>query len=143
MNHEHTSRRTSPIPVLVDNGLNRAFGIKYFVYALFGFTGIFTHIPSLEALTGAAVAQIVAICVFVSSLAAGVAAWNFQRGIRWMKAEVYSTYFMISFVLIYNAALVILTLNGDTDRLNLAVLATALLVMPIWRVRDLIKKGRR
>lgn len=138
MAHERT--KTHPIPILVDNGLNRAFSIKYFVYAAFGFTGIFTHVPSIEILVGTAVAQVISICVFLSSLAAAIAAWNYQRGIRWMKAEIYSTYFMISFVVIYNIALVVLTFSGDTDRMNLAVLATALLVMPVWRVRDLIKK---
>jgi hypothetical protein len=135
--------RTKPIPVLVDNSLNRAFAIKYIVYALFGFTGIFTQIPSVAEVAGGTVAQIVAGCVFLSSAIASVGAWGYQRGLRWMKAEIYATYFMISFVMIYNIALVYLTLNGSTDRLNLAVLATALLVMPIWRVRDLIKRGRR
>lgn len=128
--------------MLVDNGLNRAFAVKYAIYALFGFTGIFTKIPSLAEVSGGAVAQVVAACVFVSALAASVSAWNFQKGLRWWKAELYSTYFMMSFILVYNVALVYLTLSGDADRMNLAVLALAFLVMPLWRVRDLIKKGR-
>lgn len=135
--------RTKPIPVLVDNSLNRAFAIKYAIYALFGLTGIFTKIPSVMEVAGGVVAQIVAACVFLSAAVAALGAWRYQRGLRWMKTEIYATYFMISFVMIYNIALVYLTINGSTDRLNLAVLATALLVMPIWRVRDLIKKGRR
>jgi hypothetical protein len=134
--------RTKPIPVLVDNGINRAFAVKYLIYAVFGFTGIFTHIPSVVEVSGVLVAQAVAICVFLSAGIASLSAWNFHRGLRWMKAEIYSTYFLVSFVFIYNVALVYLTLNGDETRLNLAVLATALLVMPIWRVRDLIRKGR-
>lgn len=134
--------RTKPIPILVDNGINRAFAIKYLIYALFGLTGIFTHIPSVVEVAGVLVAQAVAVCVFLSAASASVAAWNFHRGLRWLKAEIYSTYFLISFVFIYNIALVYLTLSGDESRLNLAVIATALLVMPIWRVRDLIKKGR-
>lgn len=141
MNKENMTK-TKSIPILVDNGLNRAFAIKYAIYALFGFTGIFTHIPSVEAVVGTAVATTVAACVFLSSTAASIAAWNFRRGLRWWKAELYSTYFLISFVLIYNVALIYLTAVGSESRLNLAVVATALLVMPIWRIRDLIKKGR-
>lgn len=138
----HGSGKTRPIPMLVDNGLNRAFAIKYAIYALFGLTGIFTRIPSVSEVSGEAVAQVVAACVFASAAIASVSAWNFQRGLRWWKAELYSTYFMISFILVYNVTLVYLTLSGDAQRMNLAVLALAFLVMPIWRVRDLIKKGR-
>lgn len=134
--------RTKAIPILVDNGLNRAFAIKYAIYSAFGLTGIFTQLPSVEQVTGLLVATIVAACVFLSGLVASVSAWNFHRGLRWWKAELYSTYFLISFVLIYNIALIYLTATGSESRLNLAVVATALLVMPIWRIRDLIKKGR-
>lgn len=134
--------RTKPIPVLVDNGLNRAFSIKYAIYSLFGLTGIFTHIPSLAEVSGDLAAQIVAVCVFLSAGCAAVFAWNNHRGLRWLKAELYSTIFLVSFVAVYNTALVYLSITGDVQRTNLAVVATALLVMPIWRIRDLIRKGR-
>lgn len=137
------SRHTKPIPVLVDNSLNRAIAIKYVIYSLFGLAGVLTTIPSITQLAGEVSAVILAAIVMVTSIAAAVAAWNSARNAQWEKVEIFTTITMVCFIGVYNFALVYLSLGGDLDRVNVAVISSALLVIPIWRIRYLIKKNRK
>ena len=137
------SRHTRSIPILVDSSLNRAIGIKYVIYAVFGLTGIFTHIPSVAELTGAGVATVMAVLVMVFATSAAIGAFKSIQSERWERVELHSTIALISFVSVYNFSLIYLAITGSEGRVNLAVLATALLVMPIWRVRYIIRKSRK
>lgn len=134
---------TKSLPVLTDNSLNRAFSVKYAIYSAFGLSGIITHIPSLSLIAGEAVATILAAVVAVAGALASIAAWNFIKGGKWIKREFYATIFLVSFVGMYDIALIILTFLGEGDRLNLAIIASALLVMPIWRIRYILKSTRQ
>lgn len=133
------SPRTKQVPVLVDNSLNRAFALKYAIYALFGVSGVVTHIPSLAIVAGEAAATILAGTVAVSGILASIAAWNSIKMGVWVKRELYATIVLVAFVGVYDIALVILTILGVGDRLNLAIIATALLVMPGWRIRNILR----
>jgi hypothetical protein len=133
-------KHTRSIPILVDNSLNRALSIKYAIFAMFGFTGILTGIPSIVEVSGYVVATIIAAVVMVTAGFASVATWNTEKGVGWQKLAIYSIIAFISFSLVYNVALIWLTLLGDAGRANVAVLATALLVMPVWHCRYLTKR---
>lgn len=138
----NSNRHTQPIPVLVDNSLNRAIAIKYVIYALFGLAGVLTTIPSVTELAGEVSAALLASIVMVSSIGAAVAAWNSTKNIKWEKIEIFTTITMVCFIGVYNFALIYLSIAGDVDRINVAVIASALLVIPIWRIRYLFKKNR-
>lgn len=137
------SPRTKQVPVLVDNSLNRAFALKYAIYAAFGVSGVITHIPSLSIFAGEAAASILAGIVAVSGALASVAAWNGVKQGVWVKRELYATIILVVFVAVYDAALVILTILGIGDRVNLAIIATALLVMPTWKIRHLLRTNSK
>jgi hypothetical protein len=138
MTHHHTKS----IPILVDNSLNRAFAIKYAVFAGFGLSAVFFGLPSVSELWGGGLAFITGIMVFLSAAAAGVAAWYTERGIRWQKAGIYCGYGFIFSAGLYAVALMILTFQGDGRRASAAIISLALLVMPIWYIRYLIRRVR-
>lgn len=140
LNKDPSMKHTQSIPILVDNSMNRAFAIKYAIYALFGFAGVLTSIPSITDVAGETVATIVAAVVMTSALICACAAWRTERGRFWQKLEIYSTISLISFVLVYNVCLVWLAVTGDMGRVGVAVISTALLVFPVWRCRYLAKR---
>lgn len=133
---------TKPAPVLTDNSLNRAFAIKYAIYAAFGVSGVITHIPSLAIVAGEAAATVLAGVVGLAGVLASISAWNSLRGGVWVKRELYATITMCAFIAMYDLALVALSIAGVGDRVNLAIIAAALLVMPIWRIVWMLKKSR-
>lgn len=134
---------TRQVPVLVDNSLNRALAIKYAIYAAFGLSGVITHIPSLAIFAGEAAASFLAGVVCVSGILASVASWHsVQQGV-WIRRELYATIVLVVFVGIYDLALIVLTILGIGDRVNLAIIAAALLVMPSWRIRWILKNSHR
>lgn len=133
---------TKNVPILVDNTLNRFLAVKYGVYSCFGISGVIVHVPSLSIVAGDAVAMLLAGIVAVSAALASISAWNSARGGKWDRRELLATIVMVSFVAVYNIALIYLTVIGEGNRINLAILATALLVMPIWRLTDIIKRSK-
>lgn len=137
-----TTKRASK-PLLVDNSINKAFAVKNFIYMLFGISGIVTHIPSVSLIAGEAIATVLAGIIAVSSAVASVCAWNFLKSERWQRWELYSTITMLSFVVVYVGALIYLAAIGEGNRINLAIIATALLVMPLWRARFILRKNRK
>lgn len=137
MPHVHQNAK----PLLVDNSLNRAFAIKYGIYAVFGFSGMVSHVPSIALVAGQLVATIVGGIIGVAGVWAAASAWNFMKSPRWQRSEVYATVTLVAFVSVYVATLLYLAAIGEGSRLNLAIIATALLVMPIWRIRYIIKKS--
>lgn len=143
MGNSNMNRHTQPIPVLVDNSLNRAIAIKYAIYALFGLAGVITNVPSIEQLAGQAIATVLAAIVMVSSVTAGVSAWNCAKNAIWERIEIFSTIVMVCFIAVYNFALIWLSILGDVGRINVAVIAMALLVIPIWRIRYLVRKNQK
>lgn len=140
LNKDAPMKHTQSIPILVDNSMNRAFAIKYAIFGLFGLAGTLTSIPSITDIAGETVATIVAAVVMVSAFTCSVAAWRTEQGRFWQKLEIYSIIAFISFALVYNVCLVWLALNGDAGRVGVAVISTALLVMPFWRCRYLTKR---
>lgn len=133
---------TQPAPVLADNSLNRAFAVKYAIYAAFGVSGVITHIPSLAIIAGEAAATILAGVVALTGVLAAISAWNSIAGGVWVRRELYATITLCAFIAMYDIALYILSIVGVGDRINLAIIATALLVMPLWRIRWILKNSR-
>ena len=140
-----TSRKpaTRQVPVLVDNSLNRALSLKYAIYAAFGLSGVITHIPSLAIVAGEAAASLLAGIVMVSGILASISAWHSVEQGVWIKRELYATIVLVTFVGVYDIALIALTFLGVGDRLNLAIIAAALLVMPSWRIKHILKTSSR
>jgi hypothetical protein len=136
------NRHTRPIPILIDNSLNRAFAVKYALFSLFGLAGFLTDIPAITEMSGQAVASVVGFIVFVGAGLSSFAAWNSEKGIDWKKFEIYSTYFFMASVGIYSADMIWLAITGSEGRIALAFLSLALLVMPVWRLRFLIRRTR-
>lgn len=137
-----TRHPTRSVPVLTDNSLNRAFAVKYAIYSLFGLSGVITHIPSVAEITGEVVATLLAGIVCIAGALASVSAWHSVKEGVWVKRELYATIVLVSFVAVYNIALIYLAAIGSVSRVNLAIIASALLVMPIWRIRFILKKSR-
>lgn len=137
-----TRSSTKSLPVLTDNSLNRAFSVKYAIYSAFGLSGVVTHIPSIALVAGDFIATLVAGIVAVSGALASLSAWNFIKGGKWLKRELYATIVLVAFVLVYDIALIYLATQGEGNRINLAIIATALLVMPSWRMRYILKSTR-
>lgn len=137
-----TRSSTKSLPVLTDNSLNRAFSVKYAIYSLFGLSGVITHIPSISLVAGETIATLIAGIVAVSGALASISAWNYIKGGKWVKRELYATIVLIAFVLVYDVALIYLASQGEGNRVNLAIIATALLVMPTWRMRYILKGTR-
>lgn len=136
------TRSTKSQPILVDTSLNKAFAVKYAVYALFGLSGVVTHIPSLAFIVGEVAATVLAGIVAVSGALASVAAWNSIKLGKWVKRELYATIVLVVFVAVYDIALIYLAVIGEGNRINLAIIAAALLVMPFWRIRYILKSTR-
>lgn len=134
----NTKRR----PVLVDNSLNTAFAVKYFIFAAFGLTGMIVHIPALATVAGEAVATFLAGVVALSGFAAAICVLNSYRSARWVRSEFYTTVTLVAFTAVYNICLIYLAVIGAGSRINLAVIATALLVMPIWKLYYILKTSR-
>lgn len=136
------NRHTQPIPILVDNSLNKAYTIKYALFSLFGLAGFLTDIPAISEMSGETVASIVGAVIFISAGLASFAAWRTERGPYWRQLETYAAITFVSFASIYSFDLIWLASNGDPGRTAVAVLSLALMTMPIWRVRWLIRRAR-
>lgn len=139
---EHMNRHTRPLPILVDNSMNRAFAVKYALFSLFGAAGFLTDIPAITEMSGQAVASVVGFIVFTSAGITSLAAWNSEKFKEWRKFEIYSTYFFLASVGIYSIDMIWLAFSGSHGRIALAFLSLALLVMPVWRLRYLIRRTR-
>lgn len=125
--------------VLVDRSLNRAIGIKYVIFAAFGLVGVARGIPAFAATGGTLIETIYAgLILIVCSIAAPIA-WN---GVH-EKKELYAGIGVITVILTYVVALIVLAVQGLGSRDSLAVIATALLVLPTWRTFFLFGKVRR
>ncbi len=135
-----TRIHTRSIPILVDNSLNRAFAVKYAVFAAFGLSAIFFGVPSIAELWSHTVANITGFMVFISATTAALAAWNTEKHVRWRKVGIYAGYAFIFSGALYDIALVILAFAGDDRRVSAAIISAALIVMPIWYVRYLIRR---
>lgn len=129
-------------PVLTDSSLNIALSIKYIIFATFGVSGTLSAIPSVTEVAGVAAAQALGVGIGIFGVLAAIATIRAVKSAGWEKAELYLTIALVSFVSMYNACLIYLTVQGVGDRANLAIIATALLVMPVWRILSIIKKLR-
>ena len=129
--------------MLVDNSLNVAFAIKYFIYAAFGASGVFSVIPSVALVGGVTAARALGLVVFVLGVAVGTSALKSLSSVKWERREFYGTIALIAFIGMYNASLIYLALHGIGDRVGLAIIATALLVFPIWKLRYILRKNRQ
>lgn len=130
-------------PILLDGTLHTAFMIKYIIYAVFGFLGMLSGTPTVAALAGVDVARTVAGIIFVSSVAAALSVKLSINSVRWKKVELYSTISVVSFVSVYFVSAVTLAVMGDAARVSSSMLALGLVVLPIWRIVQIIKELRR
>lgn len=131
-------------PILVDSSIHTAFGIKYTIYALFGLLGATAGSSTLERVAGDNLAALIATIIFLFSTVAAVASFrSVNHGERWEKVELYSTIGVASFISVYCTSAVVLLMQGDDSRMSLALIAAALLVFPVWRVIQIIKKLRK
>lgn len=142
-NENMIPRHTQSIPILVDNSLNKAMAIKYVIFALFGLAGVVSRLPTVAEFIGGALASFTSAIVCISAAFAAMGAWNSTKGNHWEKVEIYSAIIFVSFSAIWAMASVWLFVAGAADRITSVPLSLALLVMPIWRIRYLIKKNRR
>lgn len=139
-----STRPTRQVPVLVDNSLNRAFALKYAIYAAFGVSGLLVGVPSFAAISSQLVAFVLAGVVAISSILASISVWHSVVGGIWVKRELYATIVMITFVGFYDAALFYLTIfEGSSERTSAAVISLALIVLPIWRIRHILRTNKR
>lgn len=129
-------------PVLTDSSLNVALSVKYIIFATFGFSGMITAVPSVTELAGVLAAQALGGAIGLLGIFAAVATIRSVKSLNWETVELYVTISLIAFVSMYNVCLVYLTVHGSESRVGLAIIATALLVMPVWRVLSIIKKLR-
>lgn len=136
------NRHTRPIPVLIDNSLNRAIALKYALFSLFGLAGFLTDIPAISDMSGEAVASVVGFIVFMSAGLCSLSAWHTEKGREWRKFEIYTSYFFLASVGIYSIDMIWLAVTGSQGRIALAFLSLALLVIPVWRTRWLIRRTR-
>jgi len=132
-------------PVLVDTSLNYAFAIKYLFYAGFGIAGTIFSVPVIANVGGSYYEAGWCFAISVLAVISAVQVWKNARlyvPIRSMKREIYSTLPMNVLLSFYAIFMTYLSVQGDTGRVSLAVLAYALIVMPTWRVLYLIGRIR-
>lgn len=116
-----------------------ALPLQYLLFVLYGFTGSLTIVPSVDHLFGADYADLWTMLVGVNGMATLVA---LVFRLRW--AEMVTTVTLVAGLLSYPVSLAILAfIFHDTNRAALAVGLPALLILPAWRVTDLIKLIRQ
>lgn len=130
-------------PVLVDDSLFKAFSIKYFIYAVFGLSGLLVAVPSIAETAGEFSARAISATIMVLGALSAFAVLRAIDSTGWERVEFYSTIGLISFVAMYDVSAIYLAALGSDSRINLAIIASALLVMPLWRVRWILKKNRK
>ena len=135
--------RKHPQPVLTDSSLNMALSVKYIIYATFGISGMLTTIPSVTEVAGAVAAQALGGAIGVLGIMAAVSTLRAVKSAHWERVELYITIALVAFVSMYNVCLIYLTVHGSDTRVGLTIIATALLVMPVWRVISIIRKLRK
>lgn len=136
--------KKTPAPVLVDSSIHTAFTIKYVIYALFGALAALFGSETLEAVAGEPVARVIGSLICGLSIAAAIASHFSLNDPVWEKVELYATIATVSFIGTYCAfATWLVVVMGDDSRIPLAMIAAALIVFPMWRVIQIIKKLRR
>lgn len=135
----HSKRRK---PLLVDDSLNKAFTVKYVIYALFGLSGVLVGIPSITIVAGEWASTLLAAIVAVSSTLAAIASWHSIKGGKWVGRELYATIIAVVFLGVYSVTLIVLALQGVGNRSNLAIIALAFLVFPIWKILFILRNSK-
>lgn len=138
-----TSHRKQINPVLVDETLNWAFAVKYFIYAFFGLAGALSSIPSVAALAGSLVASTLGIIIALSATVAGISTLHATRSKRAEMWEFYSTVTLVAFIMVFISSIVYLAFQGSHQGMSLAVIASALIVLPCWKLSWTIRKNGR
>ena len=130
-------------PLLIDSSIETAFMIKYWIYALFGILGVIVGTPTLAEFGGIGVARVISGVIAAASITAAIAVPRAFGSSFWTKVELYATITVVSFVGMYAVFAAILALGGDDRRVSLAMIASALVVFPLWRISQIIKDLRR
>lgn len=130
-------------PVLIDESIHTAFLIKYIIYTLFGLSGAILGVGSIEDLTSDGAARTVALIIAVTSAISALGVHRALVSEFWERVELYSTICMCSFVTVYDATAIVHAFSGNPRMIGLALIATALLVFPIWRILQIVKKNRK
>lgn len=146
MSRNHNTH-TGPIfrirPMLVDNMLNMALALIYFIFAMFGLIGsTIDTIPPLYQVAGEIPSRILGAVVFMSGLVAGTAALHGLVNRHWERWEFYSTATLVTFMAVHVAALFYLAIGDDPTRLTYAVVSLSFLVMPTWKIIYILKKNK-
>ena len=135
-------------PVLTDRSLDLAFAVKFFIFAGFGLGGALSTVPAIAEVAGALYEFLWTISIFIiGSVTALLTLWNIHTDYfrtRFVKWEWYGTILMTGLIATYALALSTLAVQGFERRFSLSIISFALLVFPVWRIRDLFKrlKGR-
>lgn len=135
--------RKRPQPVLTDSSLNMALSVKYIIYSAFGFSGMLFAIPSVSELAGVVAAQTLGAMIGLLGIMAAVSTVRAVKSLGWETVELYATIALVAFVSMYNVCLIYLTVHGSDSRVGLTIIATALLVMPVWRIISIVRKLRK
>jgi hypothetical protein len=113
--------------------------VKYALFALFGFIGTLTIVPSVVELTSVDYGDVWTAMV---GLTGGVC----LAGLIWRRErlELYSLIaLVVGFATYPVSALVLWVLAGDSDRAALAAGLWVFLILPMWRISDLVRTIRR
>lgn len=130
-------------PVLIDESIHTAFTIKYIIYSLFGLAGVMLGVGVIEDLTSDLASRTVAGVIAASGALSALAVHRALLSEMWERVELYSTICMCSFVMVYDVTAIVTAFSGNPRMISLALIATALLVFPVWRILQIVKKNRK
>lgn len=116
-----------------------ALPLQYLLFTLYGMTGALTIVPSVEQLLGSDYSDLWTILVGVNGLVVLLAL--VFRG-HWV--ELIATVVLVVGMFSYPASLAVFAfILHDPNKAALAVGLPALLILPAWRVSDLVKLIRK
>lgn len=127
---EEVPRRFRPIYTIV-------LPLKYFIFTLFGLLASANRIPTIDHLTSVDYGDLWTAMV-------GLTASLCLAGLIWRREqlELYSLILLCAGLATYPIGAAVLAIAGDSDRAPLAVGLFVFLVLPIWRIFDLVRTLR-
>ena len=112
--------------------------LKYALFFGFGVAGSLSFIPVFSRVVSLAYADLWTLLVGIFSLAALIG-----LVFRIAMLELYATILLDVLLMVYVIALLVLGLSGDLGRFALSIGVPVFVVLPTWRVLDIIRTERR
>jgi hypothetical protein len=112
--------------------------VKYFIFFLFGVFGvIYQNAPTLAKVTSESYVDIWTLVVGAAALVCllGLAA-------RRAQAELYATIILVVTLASYPLSLIWVGIGGDLEKLDLGIGLFVFLVLPTWRIFDIVRTER-